>query len=225
MTHNQIEYQKHLEQMRHNRAVEDETKRNNIVVSGETNRHNVVTEREVGRHNLVTEDVAKQSNIINQIHYERMDTENERRNRAVEAETNRHNMAIEYSDLLKATSSQTQAAAAASQARTASSLVGATYMQAEAAQANAATNQDVANTKYLEYLQNWDKVSAEAARDYAQVDHYKQQVTESKERTKNYESERYRNYADAAQKGTAAMKNVVEAQLHPVSVLMEAVPF
>lgn len=74
MTRNQIEYQKHLEDKRHNQAVETETNRNNVVGLAETNRYNT----------LVT-------------------TENSTHNRNYEKETNRHNLAGEQ-QLVKQTS-------------------------------------------------------------------------------------------------------------------------
>lgn len=50
ITSNQIAYNAHLEQVRHNKVTE-----------GETQRHNVTTEQEQGRHNLATEDYQNRS--------------------------------------------------------------------------------------------------------------------------------------------------------------------
>lgn len=62
MTANQIAWQEHLENVRHNTTTE-----------GETNRHNVVTEVETNRTNLANEDIKRETNAINKAHYERSD--------------------------------------------------------------------------------------------------------------------------------------------------------
>lgn len=72
MTSNQIAYNEHLENARHNKAVENETKRHNVVYEGEINRHNVITERqnwasifETQRHNRRSEDITSIANRQN----------------------------------------------------------------------------------------------------------------------------------------------------------------
>lgn len=55
MTHNQIEYQKHLETARSNKAKEAETYRSNRAQEVETNRSNLAREGEMSRHNLASE--------------------------------------------------------------------------------------------------------------------------------------------------------------------------
>lgn len=64
MTQNQIRYQEHLENVRNNTAVLDETKRANQAREMETNRHNLQTEQtgwatlnEAQRHNYVSENI------------------------------------------------------------------------------------------------------------------------------------------------------------------------
>lgn len=52
MTKNQIDYAKHIEDQRHNIAVETETNRNNVAGLAETNRYNTLTTTETGRHNV-----------------------------------------------------------------------------------------------------------------------------------------------------------------------------
>lgn len=102
LTYNQIEWQRHLETTRHNRAVEDETRRSNLAGEGETNRANLAREKETHRSNVVNETLTSQrnaetarsnvaneqlkyqSNIINDTHYQRQDTETNRTNVANE---------------------------------------------------------------------------------------------------------------------------------------------
>lgn len=72
MTSNQIAYNEHLENVRHNKASEHETTRHNVAYETETNRHNVVSERqnwasifETQRHNRRTEDITSLANRQN----------------------------------------------------------------------------------------------------------------------------------------------------------------
>ena len=102
MTHNQIDYAKHLEDVRHNQIVEKETNRqnvatlnetvrNNTTVNTETARRNVSVESETNRHNVQTEGIQQQQNVINQNHFARQDSV-----AAFNAEeTQRHNIASE----------------------------------------------------------------------------------------------------------------------------------
>lgn len=69
MTSNQIAYNEHLENVRHNKAVEGETQRHNIAYESETNRHNIVSERqgwasifESHRHNVRSENITSLAN-------------------------------------------------------------------------------------------------------------------------------------------------------------------
>lgn len=84
MTHNQIDYAKHLEDIRHNQIVEKETNRqnvaslnetirNNTVMSAENVRHNQQYELETNRHNVASEQIERDKNIINRDHYVRQD--------------------------------------------------------------------------------------------------------------------------------------------------------
>lgn len=63
MTNNQINYQRQVEDARHNVASENETSRHNVVTEGETQRHDVVTESETNRHNVSTEMETSRHNI------------------------------------------------------------------------------------------------------------------------------------------------------------------
>lgn len=62
MTQNQIAFQGHLENVRHNLATETET-----------NRHNVVGEVETNRHNVQDEAIRWDANRINEEHFQRAD--------------------------------------------------------------------------------------------------------------------------------------------------------
>lgn len=84
MTHNQIDYAKHKEEVRHNQIVEAETNRqnvaslsetirNNTVVSAENARHNQQYELETNRHNVASEQIERDKNVINREHYVRQD--------------------------------------------------------------------------------------------------------------------------------------------------------
>lgn len=116
MTANQINYAKHLEEVRHNKATESETARHNIVGESqnyqslsETQRHNKATEdvqwgqlgvsqsvaAESIRHNTAMEAETNRSNVAKE-------TETNRANVAKETETNRHNLAQEWLNLLEA---------------------------------------------------------------------------------------------------------------------------
>lgn len=99
MTRNQIEYQKYLEDKRHNQTVETETNRNNVAGLGETTRyntlvtsenqkHNRVVEGETGRHNVVTEQQLTKQTSINWVAQQ----ETGRHNEAQEALTNYANI-------------------------------------------------------------------------------------------------------------------------------------
>lgn len=70
MTSNQIAYQSHLENVRHNQTTETETNRHNIAFEQETKRHNVVTETETNRHNVATENW-QQSSLAESIRHNR----------------------------------------------------------------------------------------------------------------------------------------------------------
>lgn len=85
MTANQINYQRHLEDVRHNTAAEAEAQRAAIAAIQEQQRHNIALVSESNRHNISTEYAQQQQNAINSLHYERTD-----------AESVRHNVAQEY---------------------------------------------------------------------------------------------------------------------------------
>ena len=99
MTRNQIEYQKHLEEKRHNQAVETETNRNNVAGLTETNRYNTLVttensthnrnyERETNRHNVVGEQQLVKQTSINWLAQQ----ETARHNETQEALTNYANI-------------------------------------------------------------------------------------------------------------------------------------
>lgn len=88
MTHNQIEYAKHLENVRHNTVSEQETERSNRATLSETSRHNVAFEQETHRSNVVNENEALRSHLA-------VETETHRSNVAKEQETQRSNIAKE----------------------------------------------------------------------------------------------------------------------------------
>lgn len=73
MTQNQIAFQRHLEEKRHNLAVEQET-----------NRYNVSSLAETATHNRATEANQRDANVINAQHFIRSDFENARHNTATE---------------------------------------------------------------------------------------------------------------------------------------------
>lgn len=63
MTNNQINYQRQVEEARHNVASEAETSRHNVMTEGETQRHDVATESETNRHNVSVEMETSRHNI------------------------------------------------------------------------------------------------------------------------------------------------------------------
>lgn len=104
MTHNQIDYQKVIEDRRHNTATEALTGQQIQVsqqVAAETARSNLAREAETNRTNLSNEEVRRQTNVINA----QAVAETGRHNRSVESETNRANIASEniktYSNILE----------------------------------------------------------------------------------------------------------------------------
>lgn len=124
MTQNQIMFQQHKEQVRHNLATE-----------GENQRHNVVTETETNRTNLANEGIKRESNAINL----QSVVEQGRHNKATEqlgyanlAENSRHNLMTEKVQYLGAQAAMSQAAAA--------------HKNASAALQNADTNRYNADT-------------------------------------------------------------------------------
>lgn len=98
MTHNQIDYWKLQESIRHNRKTEDQTD----VANQETYRHNVSYEGETVRHNRATETVSQGSLAETVRHNQAAErvtfgelSEKNRHNVAVEKETTRHNVSDE----------------------------------------------------------------------------------------------------------------------------------
>lgn len=104
MTHNQIDYQKLIEDRRHNTVTEALTGQQIQVsqqVAAETARSNSAREAETNRANLSSEEIRRQTNVINA----QAVAETGRHNRSVESETNRANIASEniktYSNILE----------------------------------------------------------------------------------------------------------------------------
>lgn len=81
MTTQQIEYAKHLEQQRHNKATEEL----GTAQLNETVRYNTASLAETQRANLARENLTSQQNVINNAHYQRMDAEAARHNVASES--------------------------------------------------------------------------------------------------------------------------------------------
>lgn len=123
MTSNQIAYANYVESRRHNEATETETNRANVAREVETHRSNVAVETETARHNLAFE------------------AETNRHNVAVEKETHRANKANEaigwYNASTNRMNAQTNAYAAATQARNVDSMISQREVQ------NWATEQNV----------------------------------------------------------------------------------
>nr|AVX53784.1 putative ORF1 [Marmot picobirnavirus] len=92
MTQNQIRWQEHLENKRHNVEMEKQGSRS----QDEIERHQRVVESETARSNLANEDLKRQGNVINDMHFMRSDAEMQRSNIAKERENLRHNRATEY---------------------------------------------------------------------------------------------------------------------------------
>lgn len=91
MTEMQINYRKYQEDVRHNKATEQQA-RDELA---ETKRHSMATESEAIRSNLESEAIKRQSNIINQSHYERADAINSAHYARIDAETAKHNRETE----------------------------------------------------------------------------------------------------------------------------------
>lgn len=126
MTKNQIEYQKHLETVRSNKARETETARSNkrnedissfVARSNDywrgreydtTTRYQLGSLAETQRSNLAREQETNRANLAKE-------AENYRSNLARETETARHNLASEQADLMRAQAAQTQASASVMQ--------------------------------------------------------------------------------------------------------------
>lgn len=124
MTANQIAYQRVLEEIRANKAREDETRRanlalealrrqeleeaqrHNLVAEQETNRSNLARELENNRHNAATEKLTL-SNIYatKEVAYAKL-AEERRHNVASEIETATHNENTEYLDKYKTDTSK-----------------------------------------------------------------------------------------------------------------------
>lgn len=126
MTRIQLDYLKHLEDVRSNKAREAEDKRHNVVnehLGYENVRVNEASVVEAGRHNLVTEAETQRSNVVRE-GLERNKQAVDRRIRSEELnlkrdqhlENVRHN--VNYEDILwaQARANQTSANAAAKQA-------------------------------------------------------------------------------------------------------------
>lgn len=113
VTSNQINYWKHVEQSRSNRANEKETMRSNLAREVENNRHNLVNERETNRSNVAVEKETNRHNLVTErlsrdtLNYNKqrdqqqlklnwyLANEQNRANVAREAENTRHNQAVE----------------------------------------------------------------------------------------------------------------------------------
>lgn len=131
MTHNQIDFQKHLEDKRHYRAVENETHAYNVAFLAETNRHQLAVEAnsaEANRIEALKAEITKAHNV------------------AVEQETNRHNLALESLEKHRNVINETSAQAAMIQASAAQQQARAALANAAANVSNATTNAQNANT-------------------------------------------------------------------------------
>jgi len=107
MTANQINYQRLVEDRRHNRALEVESQRHNVVTEGQGNisiaeqrRHNVAAE---GVNWYTAEKSAENAAAGVQVNAERNQIQSDF-NTAVTTETNRHNVESEKSDKVNALS-------------------------------------------------------------------------------------------------------------------------
>lgn len=85
MTANQINYQRHLEESRHNRVSEAEAQRAAIAALQETRRHSQASVGETYRHNLAWESDQATKNAINQNHFALSLAEQQRASMAQEA--------------------------------------------------------------------------------------------------------------------------------------------
>lgn len=126
MTRNQIDYQKHIEEQRHNLAMEEvernkagESQRHNLATEQESARHNVASESETNRSNVANERVRSDVNVINAEHYRQQDAETQRSNyareeqqRVSQLENERHNLVSEQIALIGANAQSSQARAA-----------------------------------------------------------------------------------------------------------------
>lgn len=100
MTQNQIRYQEHLETIRHDKEMENETARSNLARERETHYFNAASLSETARRNTQQEAIQREANAINAVHLTRMDDESQRHNQMVEGETSAHNEnmeALQYS--------------------------------------------------------------------------------------------------------------------------------
>lgn len=91
MTANQINYQRNVENNRHNLATEQETARNNRATEAETNRANLAREGETSKHNRASEKQARKELKETR----RSHKANEKLGSLTLLETNRHNLATE----------------------------------------------------------------------------------------------------------------------------------
>lgn len=115
MTTNQIRYQEHLEQKRHNVASETETSRANRVKEEIQKDYNTWFSGETTRHNLAQEALAHQTLVVNDAHYQRQDAEQKRHALATEQlqlsqqlEQQRHNLETERENYRHNTVSESQ---------------------------------------------------------------------------------------------------------------------
>lgn len=109
MTRNQISYQEHLENVRHNKATEQQQQAYNDRYLSELERHQMTGDTESIRSNRAKEAIQREVNVINDNHYLRQDLEAQRHNIAGETESIRHNQVTEYNQLKQTSVGERQA--------------------------------------------------------------------------------------------------------------------
>lgn len=95
MTQNQIAWQAHKENVKHNRNTEAETQRSNLAREVETQRSNIAREIETQRSNIANENINRFRVREESSHWLRQDSETFRHNLAEETEKRRSNLANE----------------------------------------------------------------------------------------------------------------------------------
>lgn len=225
MTQNQIRWQEHLEQKRHNLKTESQTD---------------VAQLETTRHNVADESIRRDTNAINDSHFRRSDAETAYHNRITEAENERHNRASEYGTLYSAdmhyaasTDSAAISAAATRYAAAANAAVGyanvaelATHNRAQERVAvyNAWANRDYqqgtlenqaysnetnrrsqesragleASQSLLYQQQNLTEQRKQSNLD-AQTQYYNSSVNLNDEKARTERSQRWKNYSDTVE--------------------------
>lgn len=176
MTTNQIEWLKHNETARSNRAREYETNRSNLANETETNRSNLAREAETHRSNVANETETNRSNLARE-------QETSLHNRNVEAETNRSNLANEA---LQRETSQRQARTSISVAKTqakaskyaADSAAAAHKYTADSSRAASRYSAD-SSAAASRYAATTSAAASKYAQDVQSLDKYRQRLTDT----------------------------------------------